>query len=129
MSRDRGESGEFTERVTLEDVIGVFDVVEGPAITSADVAESLDCTTETARRKLKELHKQERVDSRKTAGRVIWWRTFTEDDDAPPVEVKDPAPAEPLRALVGMGDEGTADRMQERSQAFRDEVDERMRDD
>jgi len=59
---------------------------------------------------------------------VIWWRTFTEDD-APPVEAKDPAPAEPLRALVGMGDEETPDRMQERSQAFRDEVDERMSDD
>lgn len=74
MSRDeREETGRFAETVTPEDVLGVFETVEGPVVTSGDVAEVLDCSPETARRKLGTLEGQGRVASRKTAGRVVWW--------------------------------------------------------
>lgn len=75
MSRKREDSGRFTDTVTAGDVLGVFDAVEGPVVTSGDVAEALDCSRETARRKLRTLEERGRIASRKTAGRVVWWRT------------------------------------------------------
>jgi len=73
MSRERGDAGRYTETVTLDDVLGVFESVAGPVVTSGDVAETLDCSRETARRKLRSLEERGRVASRKTAGRVVWW--------------------------------------------------------
>lgn len=73
MSRERNDTGQYTETVTLDDVLGVFEAVAGPIVTSGDVAETLDCSRETARRKLRTLEEQEYLASRKTAGRVVWW--------------------------------------------------------
>jgi len=74
MPREHGESGEFVETVTLDDVLGVFDHVDGPVVLSADVADTLGCTTETARRKLQRLHDRGDLDRRKVARRVLYWR-------------------------------------------------------
>lgn len=74
MSRDRDDRGRYTETVTHDDVIDVFETVDGPVVTSGDVAEALDCSRETARRNLTEFEERGRIDSRKTAGRVVWWR-------------------------------------------------------
>lgn len=82
MSREREESGRYTETVTLDDVLGVFETVDGPVVTSGDVATALDCSRETARRKLGTLQKQGRVASRKTAGRVVWWIADSQDEVA-----------------------------------------------
>ena len=74
VSRDeREDTGRYVETVTLDDVFAVFETVEGPVVTSGDVAEALDCSRETARRKLRTLEEQERIAGRKTAGRVVWW--------------------------------------------------------
>jgi len=74
MSRDeRGDGGRYTEAVTLEETVKVFESVKGPVVTSSDVADRLDCSRETARRKLRTLEERGRVASRKTAGRVVWW--------------------------------------------------------
>lgn len=79
MSKDeREKTGRFSESVTPEDVLGVFEAVAGPVVTSGDVAEALDCSRETARRKLRTLDEQGRVASRKTAGRVVWWVADTQ---------------------------------------------------
>lgn len=78
MSREREDSGQYAETVTLDDVLGVFETVEGPVVTSGDVAETLDCSRETARRKL-----------RKTAGRVVWW-IVNEQGSARGVDPDDP---------------------------------------
>ena len=79
MNRERGDSGEFVPTVTPERVLAVFDAVEGPVVTSSDVADELDCTTEAARRALEELRENGRLARRKTAGRLIYWR---EDDES-----------------------------------------------
>ncbi|MCU4742786.1 hypothetical protein [Natronoglomus mannanivorans] len=80
MSKDeRGDTGRYTETVTLDSVLGVFETVDGPIVTSGDVAEALDCSRETARRKLRSLEEQDHVASRKTAGRVVWW--IVDDQD------------------------------------------------
>ena len=73
--RERSDSGTFVETVRLEDVTGVFDDVRGPVITSSDVAEELDCTTEAARQKLQRLYDRGEVDKRKTGRVVVWWHT------------------------------------------------------
>ncbi len=70
---DRDDTGRYTETVTPDDVLGVFEAVEGPVITSGDGAEGLDCARETARRKLRAPEEQGHVASRKTARRVVWW--------------------------------------------------------
>lgn len=86
MSKDkRDETGQYAETVTLDDVLGVFGAVQGPVVTSGDVAEALGCARETARRKLRALEDQGRVDSRKTARRVVWW---VGDEHEPPEEVE-----------------------------------------
>ena len=77
MSRERGDAGRYTEAVTLDAVLDVFETVRGPVVTSGDVAEALACSRETARRKLRILEEQGHVASRKTAGSVVWW---LEDD-------------------------------------------------
>jgi predicted ArsR family transcriptional regulator len=75
MPRERGESGQYRTTVTPDDVLDVLAAVQGPVVTSADVADALDVTRETARRKLESLTDDSRLDSRKTAGRVVvYWR-------------------------------------------------------
>jgi len=73
MSRKRGDGGRYTESVTLRNVLDVFSTVDGPVVTSGDVADALDCSRATARRKLSTLEERGRVSSRKTAGRVVYW--------------------------------------------------------
>jgi hypothetical protein len=88
MSHNRDEHGQFTEQVTLSDVLGVFDAVEGPVITSGDVASATGCSNDSARRKLERLYDRGRVGRRKTAGRVVYWRLDTADPA--PVDPTDP---------------------------------------
>ena len=73
--RERTDDGTFQETVTLDAVRGVFDTVRGPVITSSDVSDALDCTTEAARQKLARLYDRGDVDRRKTGRTVVYWRT------------------------------------------------------
>jgi hypothetical protein len=89
--RERDDAtGLYAEKAPLDAVREVFDRVRGPVVTSSDVAEHLDCTTETARRKLKELYEQGAVDKRTTGRTTVWWFTggepITPDERASPEE-------------------------------------------
>jgi hypothetical protein len=77
MPREHGDDGEFVETITLDDVLEVFDAVDGPVILSADVADELGCTRETARRKLGALYERGDLNRRKVSRRVIYWRPET----------------------------------------------------
>lgn len=88
MSRERDAHGQYTEKVSLSDVLGVFDAVDGPVVTSGDVASITGCSGDTARRKLEKLHDQGRIGRRKTAGRVVYWRLDAVNPD--PVNPDDP---------------------------------------
>ena len=81
MPREHGKTGEFVETVAHEDVLAIFDEVDGPVVLSADVADSLGCTRETARRKLGELYEHGVLDRRKVSKRVIYWRREAHDVD------------------------------------------------
>lgn len=80
MPKERGEAGEYVENITLDDVRGVFDDVEGPVVLSADVADALGCSRETARRKLAQLHDRGELARRKVARRVLYWRPESADE-------------------------------------------------
>lgn len=80
MPREHGDGGEFVETVTHSDVLGIFDTVDGPVILSADVADELGCSRETARRKLEALFEQEQLARRKVSRRVIYWQPESETD-------------------------------------------------
>jgi predicted ArsR family transcriptional regulator len=80
--RERSESGQFVETVTDARVLEVFDRIDAPAITSRDVAETIGCTGEAARRKLARLREQGRVARRKSGRTVVWWRLDEDTDDA-----------------------------------------------
>jgi predicted ArsR family transcriptional regulator len=80
--RPRTDDGRYTETVTPERVLSVFDRVDGPSITSSDVATILGCSTEAARRKLKRLHEDGTVRRRKTGRTVLWWLTSETDDES-----------------------------------------------
>lgn len=80
--RTRTEAGQYAETVTPARVLDVFEQVDSPAVTSSDVADALDCSTEAARQKLKRLHEQGHVRRRKTGRTVLWWLT-DESAEAP----------------------------------------------
>lgn len=93
--RERTESGQFAETVTLDDILGVFNQVRGPVITSSDVADALGCTTEAARQKLTRLYDRGRVEKRKTGRTTIYWRTedaAERESTTPSVERSEDAP-------------------------------------
>ena len=76
MPKERDEMGRYVESATLDDVLNVFDRVAGPpVVTSGDVADATGLSHDSARRKLETLVDQGRVDSRRTAGRKLYWRT------------------------------------------------------
>lgn len=74
MPRKRGDGGRFVEDTPHEEVLAVFPAVDGPVVTTGDVADELGCSRETARRKLDELHDRGRLGKRKTAGRIVYWK-------------------------------------------------------
>lgn len=75
MGRERNERGRYVQTVTLADVLGVFEAVSGPVVTSGDVADQHGCSPDSARRKLAALEDRGLVESRRTAGRIVYWRT------------------------------------------------------
>jgi predicted ArsR family transcriptional regulator len=109
MEPERSEGGEFVESVTLDAVLGVFTDVEGPVVTSGDVADALGCSRETARRKLRQLHQEGRVSQRKTAGRVVWWLTEETGENTSTADWDTITAAEAADELVAMGEESSAD--------------------
>lgn len=78
MARERDDSGQYTETVDLKSVLDVFDAVDGPVITSSDVSEALDCTTEAARQKLKRLVDDGTLQRRQTGRTMVYWRASDE---------------------------------------------------
>ncbi|WP_129116072.1 FaeA/PapI family transcriptional regulator [Halegenticoccus tardaugens] len=89
MSRERNEHGQWVEKITPDRVLDVIREHDAPFVTTRDIAEALDCTTEAARQKLMQLHDEGAIDRRKVGGRaVVWW--LVEETVAHDVDPSDP---------------------------------------
>jgi len=80
--RQHDDSGRFETALTGDDVLKVFDDVDGlPVITSSDVTDRHDVNAETVRRRLGELHDDGVVDRRKSGRTSLWWRVADAQGD------------------------------------------------
>ncbi|MFC7135351.1 MULTISPECIES: MarR family transcriptional regulator [Salinibaculum] len=74
MSRERDDEGKYTEMATIDAVLDVLASTDDPVLTSSEVAEAIGVSSETARRKLTELHDQGLVKRKEVGARaVVWW--------------------------------------------------------
>lgn len=70
--QERDHQGRFEEKVTLEDVIAVFD---NEPLSATDVAEKFDISNRAALNKLNQLNKEGKVERKNVGSRaVVWWR-------------------------------------------------------
>ena len=104
---NRNQKGRFTEKASLEDVLAVFNAIEGPpVVTSADVAEQTGISRESARQKLERLRERDDVDRRETAGQVVLYWTVDADGARPEQPLfADPGPENDI-APSGISDAG-----------------------
>jgi len=77
---DRGPEGTFRSTVTTTDVVELYDVVDGPVLGSADVANHLGVRATQLRRKLDLLEKRGLVDSRMVGRTKVFWRVDRSSD-------------------------------------------------
>ena len=71
MEKERDESGQYTEQVTLEQVLNVFQKADLPVLTASEVAEKIDCSRASAYNKLETLVEQEEVEKKKVGARAV----------------------------------------------------------
>lgn len=70
MDRKRDDSGQYTETVTLEDVLGAFDRADLPVLTASEVAEDIGCSRASAYNKLESLVEQGVIHKKKVGARA-----------------------------------------------------------
>lgn len=73
-TRTRDDSGRYASEITEADVLGVFETVDGPTITTTDVVNAVDCSRAVARNRLSALAERGLVERRKSGRVVLWWR-------------------------------------------------------
>ena len=72
--RRRNDRGQYVSKVAEDDILDLLDTIPGPVITTTDVAETFDMTTEGARRKLNDLCDEGILDRRKSGQTRVYWR-------------------------------------------------------
>jgi predicted ArsR family transcriptional regulator len=71
---DRDESGRFTETVTEQEILKVFDQIEEPFVTASELADELGVSRQAANYRLKRMRDNGLVNSKKTGARSVgWW--------------------------------------------------------
>ena len=71
MDRERDESGQYVEQVTLDSVLAVFENVEVPVLTASEVAKELNCSRPSAYNKLESLVEQGELRKKKVGARAV----------------------------------------------------------
>lgn len=80
MERERDESGQYTEQVTLDSVLDVFDRADVPVLTASEVADELDCSRPSAYNKLEDLVERGRVHKKKVGARAAVYIRLNEQN-------------------------------------------------
>ncbi|AFO57520.1 MULTISPECIES: DeoR family transcriptional regulator [Natrinema] len=71
MVDDDGRSGPFTKQVSDDELLEY--VKEEEVVTTKEVADHFDYHLQTARRRLKQLHQQGRLNQKDVGKRFVWW--------------------------------------------------------
>jgi predicted transcriptional regulator len=78
------DSERFEGRITLDDILAAFELVDETVYTSSDIAEVVGCSRESARQKLTRLFDQGRINRRKHGRFMVWWRIPPEEVEEQP---------------------------------------------
>lgn len=70
MERERDDGGQYTEQVTPESVLTVFERSEIPVLTAKEAAEELGCSRPAAYNKLEELVDRGELHKKKVGARA-----------------------------------------------------------
>jgi DNA-binding IclR family transcriptional regulator len=74
--QQRDDSGEFTEKVSTQDVLKVFDAADAPVLTARELADELSLSRSAMNHRLNRLHDKGLVDRKETGSRAVaWWAT------------------------------------------------------
>jgi response regulator of citrate/malate metabolism len=80
MERERDESGQYTEQVTLDSIREVFSRAEVPVLTASEVADELECSRPSAYNKLEDLVEQGELHKKKVGARAVVYIRLNELD-------------------------------------------------
>ncbi|MDL5363158.1 hypothetical protein [Halalkalicoccus sp. NIPERK01] len=106
-------------RVTDDEVLAVFRRTDDPVLSTVDVADELPIKRRATLTRLQRLADSGSLKRKEAGGRnTVWWLA----DD----ERLRGGSAEPLREVVGLVDKDGAQRVKERSKAFREAFSDRM---
>ena len=81
MERERDESGRYTEQLTLESVLEVFELAEVPVLTATEVAAELGYSRPAAYHKLEELVKQGELRKKEVGARAVVYIRLSDDTE------------------------------------------------
>lgn len=70
MERERDEGGKYTEQITPDTVLDVFEQAEIPVLTASEVADTLDCSRPAAYNKLETLVERGDLHKKKVGARA-----------------------------------------------------------
>jgi response regulator of citrate/malate metabolism len=71
MERERDDSGQYTEQVTLDSVMSVFENADLPVLTASEIADELDCSRPSAYNKLEKLVDRGDLHKKKVGARAV----------------------------------------------------------
>jgi predicted ArsR family transcriptional regulator len=73
---DRDDRGRYTESVSEQEILKVFDRADAPFLTASELADQLPFTKQAANHRLQQMHDNDHVERKQAGGRSIgWWAT------------------------------------------------------
>lgn len=106
-------------RVSDEEILEVFRRTDDPVLSTSEVADELSIKRRATLTRLQRLAENGVLERKQAGGRnTVWWLATDERSRG--------GPAAPLRGLIGLVDDEGAQRVKERSRAFREEFNDRM---
>jgi orotate phosphoribosyltransferase-like protein len=70
------EGGQFTEKVSEQDILKVFDRADAPFLASGEVADELPISREAVNYRLNRMREDSRVERKEVGARAVgWWAT------------------------------------------------------
>lgn len=106
-------------RVSDEEILEVFRRIDDPVLSTSEVADELSIKRRATLTRLQRLAEHDVLARKQAGGRnTVWWLTVDERSRG--------GSAAPLRGLIGLVDDEGAQRVKERSRAFREEFNDRM---